>query len=285
MRLLFRTIFVSCAVGGAAWGAVTSNTITYPLDTKGPERAVKTAAELSTLPLAMRRAGETVTLTDPEGTVTTLVDSSSAVSSVALPISAGGVWTVANSKQGTVKFTVRRSIDGTLGDGTAASPAKLVDGDELVDYSAGNGYVFTCDGTDSLFFELRLPSGASLEAAGDDAWRIVSSEGGVQYTWAEFAYLLDSAQDGPDRKVNPAALPVAYSGDNWVGASDKVSTVTFTPPEGSGLSSTVLNLRGTGVQTFRFGTAGVWTVRLVMANGKALEAMVTVRAGFVISFR
>ena len=265
--------------------AVTETACSYTVYDSSDSYAVKSAAEQTEFASrsVTRRAGETVTLTAPDGTVTTLVDGSSGATGAALPsLAAGGVWTLSNSRQGTVTFIVRRSLDGSLGDGTAASPAKLVDADELVDYSAGEGYTFTSDGLDSLLGEIRLPAGFALEKVTDGVWRLVSSSDGRQYTWAQLSYRADSRREGPDRMSKSTAVPpVAYSGDDWLGDASKASTLTFISPDGT---ETTLNKTGTGVQSFAFDKSGHWTVQLV-ANGQTRTADILIRDTFTVIIR
>ena len=79
--------------------------------------------------------------------------------------------------------------------------------------------------------------------------------------------VIDTRQPGPDRKLKKReAPPVAYSGDDWKGDLSKASTVTFTPPEGSGLEATTWNRTGTGAESFTFNAKGVWTVTLTFAG-------------------
>ena len=121
----------------------TSSACAFAFDPAGAPVALKTQADISALRPATYQPVDTVKLAAPDGTETTVVSSASSAGTAALPITAvGGVWTARSSRSGTATFTVRRSLDGTLGAGTAASPAKLVDGDELIDYNAGDGYVF-----------------------------------------------------------------------------------------------------------------------------------------------
>ena len=86
--------------------------------------------------------------------MTTVVADAPSDTTAVLPINAGGLWTATNSKQGSETFTMRYSYYGTQGAGTTADPAKLVDGDELVDLAdagtAGDGYVFMLIGRDTL---------------------------------------------------------------------------------------------------------------------------------------
>ena len=285
MRMRFETILAAVAAGAAipfasmavAPEAVSADYV-YAADSRTSPRAVKTAEELGELTggtrRATRRAGEVVTLKSPNGTVTTLVSADSAATSATLPLDAGGLWTVVNSKQGTATFTVRHSLKGTLGDGTAASPAKLVDGDELVDYSAGAGYVFTLNGGNSLLGALRLPAGARIENAGSaQKWRIASSGEGEEYAWAQIAYVADAKSSGPDRVISKNdSMPVSYSGDNWARVSSAASTLTLTAPSGA---VSVYNLAGTNARTVRFNEVGEWLVALA-AGGDTLTSTINV---------
>lgn len=256
----------------------TSAACTFSLDSAGTGApiALKTAADITALRPVTYQPVETVTLVAPDGTVSTIVSGASGAGTVALPITAvGGVWTVRSTRSGTATFTVRRSLDNTLGAGTAASPAKLVDGDELIDYNAGDGYVFEANAWEGLLGALAIPSGFRLEAAENDTWRIVSSPDGCLYAWAgTVAFPVDSRVTGPDRSTTKAgALPVAYTGDNWIGDASKAATLTLTPPTGE---PTTLNLAGTGAQPFTFNKIGNWTLLLAMANGKELQSTLSV---------
>ena len=283
-------------LGGGVWridasagGAVAASAAKgYNADTLPSPRTVRTAEELGEITggtwIATRRAGEAVTLTSPGGATATLIAAGSVAAGAALPLNAGGLWTAENSKQGAATFTVRHSLYGTLGDGTAASPAKLVDGGELVDYSAGDGYVFTLNGADSLFGALVIPAGYRLEEVGDSAWKIVSSSDGSQYAWSEIAYAADGERKGPNRTLKgKASVFVAYSGDNW-GLRDTAafSTLTVRSPSGA---ETEHALTGTGAYLFEPTEYGDWTLEL--ADGThALAAVVSVRNyGTVIQVR
>ena len=267
--------------------AETSSAFIYAIDTFASPRAVKTAEELAGIAngtwKAIRRSGEAVTLTSPDGTVATLAAADSAATSITLPLNAGGVWVVENSKQGASIITVRRSLDGSLGDGTAASPAKLVDGDELCDYGASANYTFVLDDAEGLLESLRLPEGYCMEVAGDGMWRLIASEGGCMYKSTAIAYVVDSMQEGPDRRTNRRdALPVAYSGDNWTGDAAAAATLTFTSPDGT---PTVLERTGTGTVPFTFNRPGEWMVRLEMASGTTFDAVLSVVGGLTIVVR
>lgn len=262
-----------------------SNPYAFAVEPTGAPVALKTAADIAALRPATYQPVETVMLVAPDGSETTVVSGASSAGTAELPITAvGGVWTARSTRSGTATFTVRRSLDGTLGDGTAASPARLIDGDELVDYGAGDGYVFALDGP-GLLDALVLPSGVRLEERDGGAWRLVSSPDDCQYAWAgAAAFPVDSRQTGPDRRTSRAdALPVAYSGDNWIGDPSKAATLTVAPPEGE---ATALALAGTGVQPFEFRKPGDWTVTLDMAVGATRQAVVSIIAeAFVLVVR
>ena len=267
--------------------AETSPAVVYAIDTLASPRAVKTAGDLAEIAngawKATRRSGETVSLTAPDGTITTLAAADSSATSVDSPLNAGGVWSVENSKQGISIITVRRSLDGTLGDGTAASPAKLVDGDELCDYNASENYTFVLADVEGLVDALRLPVGCCMEAVGGGIWRLIASEGGCLYKSAAIAYAADSRLEGPDRRTNRRdALPVAYSGDNWTGDAAAAATLTFTSPDGT---PTVLDLTGTGTVPFTFNRPGAWSVRLEMVDGTTFDAELSVIGGIVLVVR
>ena len=249
-------------------------------------RAVKTAADLAALPFASYRAGDVITTIAPDGT--TSVSGIVVNAQAALPFDSGGFWIFTNSPQGTASFVVRHSLCGTLGDGTAASPAKIVDGDELADYvaagTAGTGYVFTLDGEKTLLNDLLLPTGYKFEMIGDTLWRLVPSQNGCLYECAQIRWAVDSKQDGPDRKtLKKEALPIAYTGDNWARAASMASTLTLVSPSGA---TATHNLAGTGARSFTLAEQGDWTVTLVMADGSTLTSTVTVNeAAFILIVR
>jgi len=177
--------------------------------------SVASLAEIAALPRVFSRAGETVTATSPDDSVTTL--SSPSLVSVLV---AGGVWTLADSAQGSARVGV--------------------------------------------------------------AWTVYG-DGGMLATGVSGPYAVESARPGPDRKTHmSAALPVAYTGDNWIGDAAKAATLVFTSPSGV---VTELDLTGTGANRFRFGESGQWNVRLAMNDGVTLEAVVSIVGGLYLTFR
>ena len=105
------------------------------------------------------------------------------------------------------------------------------------------------------------------------------------------AYWLDTVQAGPDRKLKKREVPpVAYSGDDWAAVATSAtlpaSTITFTPPEGSGLETMTWNKTGDGAGTFTFGAKGDWTVTLAFADGTTRTATIAIEsAGFTLTVR
>ena len=266
MRTRYLAILAALAAGLPLFAdetpEATSSACAFAFDPAGAPVALKTPADISALRPATYQPVDTVTLVAPDGTETTVVSGASSAGTAALPITAvGGVWTARSSRSGTATFTVRRSLDGTLGAGTAASPARLVDGDELLDYNSGDALV--------------LPSGVRLDEQDGGAWRLVSSLDGCEYAWAGAAsFPVDSRRLGPDRTTKKAdALPIAYTGDNWVGDPAKAATLTIVPPEGE---MSTFALAGTGAQPFTFGKPGDWSLTLAMADGSTRQAVVSI---------
>lgn len=290
-RLIFATACGLSALPFAASANPTpeevSATVVFALDTFASSRHVKTAEDLAALWPVTRRAGESVVLVSSSGASTTLIPADSEATSASLVFSEGGAWTASNSVQGTAVFFVRHSLYGTLGDGTLQSPAKLVDGDELIDYNAGDGYVFTLNGGESHFGDLKLPTGFRLEYADRDAepqkWRIAADASGLEYVGPELVAPLDTYYVGSARRLHVKGMtPVAYTGDHWCRNASADSTLTFFAPNGQ---STAFDLSGTGVQPFKFNQTGIWTVRLAMADETTLEAEIVASAGFAIFVR
>lgn len=250
----------------------------YELDTVCDwPRAIKTEADIAALRKAVFRAGDSLTVTAPDGTTSTTTKIADSMES--LPINAGGLWTFSNPRQkGTVSFTVRHSIYGTLGDGTEVSPAKLMDSEELSDLIengvAGDGYFFRLD-SGSLIAALQLPSGYCLTESANGLFRMNESEDGCCYVCADVGYPIDAKRSGSKRRIyQQDVLPVAYSGDSWRRDPAKTSTLTIVDPDG--VENDPYELAGTGVKSIPFNKLGVWRLRLDMENGKFCEASVNI---------
>ena len=198
----------------------------------------------------------------------TPISAASAAGEVALTFNAGGLWTAVNSAQGTATFTVRHSIFGTLGDGTSASPAKIVDATEILDLlnseTAGIGYVVTFAGASGLADEVILPGQYSFESAGEGLWSIAAATDVGTVASESGAYLLDTMQGGPDRTIwKKRGYAIAYSGDNWVGGASAASSVTVVPPRGA---TSTQNFTGTGATPFPFVGRGDTTVTMTAGS-------------------
>lgn len=279
MKLLFSVVAAVvglCAVADTP--VATSADCAYALDTEGGwPRTIKTAADIAALPAAIYRAGDSLTVTAPDGTSNTTTKTTDSMES--LPINAGGLWTFSNPRQkGTVSFTVRHSIYGTLGDGTEVSPAKLMDSEELADLIengvAGDGYFFRLD-SDSLIAALQLPSGYCLTESANGLFRMNESEDGCRYVCADVGYPIDAKRSCSGRRIyQQDVLPVAYSGDSWRRDPAKTSTLTIVDPDG--VENDPYELAGTGVKSIPFNKLGVWRLRLDMENGKFCEASVNI---------
>lgn len=289
MKLLFSVVTAVvglCAVADTP--VATSADCAYALDTEGGwPRTIKTAADIAALPAAIYRAGDSLTVTAPDGTSNTTTKTTDSMES--LPINAGGLWSFSNSRQkGTVSFTVRHSIYGTLGDGTEASPAKLMDSEELSDLIdngvAGDGYFFRLD-SDSLIAALQLPSGYCLTESVNGLFRMNESEDGCRYVCADVGYPIDAKLSGSGRRIyQQDVLPVAYSGDSWRRDPAKTSTLTIVDPDG--VENDPYELAGTGVKSIPFNKLGVWRLRLDMENGKFCEASVNIcKKFFAVTIR
>lgn len=254
----------------------TSEAYEYRLDTLASPRAIKTQAELDALWDATYSAGETVTVTSPSGVDSMPVSAASAAGEVALTFNAGGLWTAVNSAQGTATFTVRHSIFGTLGDGTSASPAKIVDTTEVLDLlnagTASVGYVVTFAGASGLADEVILPGQYSFESAGEGLWSIATATDVETVASESGTYLLDTMQGGPDRTIwKRRGYEIAYSGDNWVGGASAASSLRIEPPRGA---TSTQNFTGTGATPFPFAGKGDTTVTMT-AGSTTQTAVIT----------
>lgn len=258
LALLMAPLLAGAALADGEPLAVTASDFQYALDSVSPV-AVKAAADM---PATLWRASDdAVEVVAPDGT-------SDTISGDTWSPTAGGLWTLHRKGQGlaedTALFTARHGLFGTQGAGTAASPAKIVDADELVDLNAGGGYVFALEGFDGLLGALRLPPSTQLDAAGGGLWRLVTLPAGCLYLGPAIAYSIDSKLPGPNRTAQTReTLRFAYTGDNWSRTTAAASTLTFVSP--SGVTS-VRNLAGTSVESTRLREPGLWHVTLAYAG-------------------
>ena len=190
---------------------------------------------------------------------------------------------------------------------TSGSPSVIASSSDVgalwpITYRSGDTVTVTApDGSVRMLAENAASDGSAAFAPNAGGlWRLDNSNGEtalVGVAWSVFGggwalnfgspvvVGMHTKGEGPNRRGHANDFPsIAYSGDNWFGDASAASTVTFTPPEGSGLAPTTLNLTGSGVTSFTFDKAGRWTVTLTMADGTTCEAAITVPGGFVISF-
>ena len=197
----------------------------------------------------------------------------------------------------------------TVGCTVVASRADLTElADWPVTYRAGDTITVTAPNggnAEPLVTSASGDGGVAFAPTAGGAWRLANSRGDtatVGVSWDVFndgwtlvpaasgAFTADTLADGPDRKLKRReAPPVAYSGDDWVGDLSKAATVTFTPPQGSGLAPIVWSAEngglesGNGSKSFTFNVTGVWTVSLAFADGTAQTAEIDIiSAGFSI---
>ena len=204
------------------------------------------------------------------------------------------------------------AADGTVLGTSAASPAFAVYSVEGATYATASqaeiaalppvfirsGETVTVSSPSGGATPLASPSLASVLNAGG-VWTLASSAQGtarVGVAWTVYGdggvlaansfgeiYGVDSEQPGPNRKARKRDTPpVAYSGDDWHSSLSAAASVTFISPSGE---TTQLDLTGTGATQFTFGKSGLWTIRLVMADGTTREAKVFILAGFSLSIR
>ena len=190
------------------------------------------------------------------------------------------------------------------GDGTAAmSSADLAAWP--VTYRAGETVTLTSPAGASTTPVSGAVANGTTELAGafnaDGVWRLANSNGGsalVGVAWETFgspwreasadaSCRMHTEGEGPDRKLKKREVPpVAYSGDDWKGDLTKAATVTFTPPEGSGLAATTWNKTGKGAEPFTFNAKGVWTVTLKFADNTTRTAHIDIQAaGLTLIFK
>ena len=217
------------------------------------------------------------------------------VAAVAAPPMASGAMT---STLGGIRLN-------TTGDSTILATRAAVDdfANWPVTYQAGETVTAPApDGTVSTLAQNAASAGSvAFAPTAGGLWKLVNSSGEtalVGVAWSVFGdgssqdfgpyapFRMDTVGEGPNRKSKAGDTPpVAYTGDNWAGDASKASTLTFTPPPGFTFGVTTLDFTGTGATPFRLRGTGDWTVRLAMADGTTLNAVVTIVGGTVFSVR
>ena len=217
------------------------------------------------------------------------------VATVAAPPMASGAMT---STLGGIRLN-------TTGDSTILATRAAVDdfANWPVTYQTGETVTATApDGTVSTLAQNAASAGSvAFAPTAGGLWKLVNSSGEtalVGVAWSVFGdgssqdfgpytpFRMDTVGEGPNRKSKAGNTPpVAYTGDNWAGDASKASTLTFTPPMGSGISASTQAFTGTGATPFRFRGSGDWAVRLEMADGTTLNSVVTIVGGTVFFVR
>ena len=269
--------YLACAVALADGVATTAQLAVFDLDTRGAYPVVSRSEPVA-LPYG---DGATVTATAPGGAVTTL---SAAVNGTNYwTATAGGVWTLENSSEGTARFAVRYNAS-EQGAGTAESPWVLVDNDELAGLSVTDGFIFVLEGPVAALSEMVRPAGYAIVPDGN-AYRLTTAANGEAFIASEVAFRFDSVQPGPDRTVRGKGncLPFAYSGDDWGGDSAAASTLSFLSPSSANHNEECL---GTGVVEYQLKEPGVWTVTLTGDGVTTLTSIINYEGdGFILVVR
>ena len=266
------------AYGGVAY--TTPTRISFCLDTRAAYPVVSRVAPVA-LPYA---DGATITATAPDGISTTLpaaVDGTNYWTATA-----GGVWALENSNEGTAMFAVRY-VPAEQGAGTEASPYKLVDNDELSGVSVSDGFIVALEGPLASIGDMARPSGFVIMALGGDKYRFDETSGGAVFVAQRRTYPMDTVQEGPDRRILSwdQSLPVAYSGDDWAFSPSAESTLTFTSPTGA---VTAVAQTGTGAYEpdFPIRGNGEWTIVLSGGGVTTLTAHINLTGqGFILIVR
>ena len=166
------------------------------------------------------RKGETVTVTDPSGTTTTLVADAGSAGAQSFAPNAGGIWHFSNSASGSATLGVPWSV--------------FNDGGEL---ATGTG-----------------PSA-----------------------------IIDTKQEGPDRRVRAwNVFPVAYSGNSWLRGGSSQSTLTLVSPSGTVVEEV---LSGTGCYSYTPTENGKWHIELNDGTSTLQSDVLLMPLAFCIFFR
>ncbi len=262
-RILTCALAAVCFAPFAARGedeAIAVAELTFAIDTTGAAPSVKAAADVP-VPLSYPK-GHSVTAMSPDGVESGLEGANGLC---LWSPNAGGIWTLTDSYAGSVRLSVRHSVTGTQGSGTVASPAKIVDEDELIDLVAEahvtNGYVFTMCG-ELAPSDVEWPAGFAVQPAGDGLWQLAESSGGLLFTSPEANCIVQSDTPGPDRHVQKGTPipPVAWSDDGWTGYGAGGGTLSFVSPKG--VTAREETLVDDGALPFVPNESGLWTITL-----------------------
>lgn len=268
---------LACAVALADGVATTAQLAVFDLDTRAAYPVVS-----RTEPIALPYGdGATVTATALGGAVMTLPTAVNGTNY--WTATAGGVWTLENSNEGTATFAVRYT-GAEQGAGTAESPWKIVDNDELSELSVTDGFVFVLEGPLADLGEMSPPAGYAVAVGANGSYSLAAADG-ASFIASEVAFRFDSVQPGPDRTVKGKGniLPFAFSGDNWIGDSAAASTLSFLSPSSANHNEECL---GTGVVEYQLKEPGTWTVMLTGDGVATFTSVINYEgAGFILVVR
>ena len=253
----------------------TETPVLFDLDTTSA-RLVASRSEPVALPYG---EGATLTATDSSGTVTTLAPAVNGTNW--WTATSGGIWTLSNSNEGQTTFAVRYTA-AEQGAGTAASPWKFVDNDELGELAVTDGFTFVAEGPMASVGSMARPTGFAFRELGSGVFQTVTATGGAAYITADSSFVLDTDEAGPDRKGRKRDPwpEIAYTGDGWLFAPSATSTLTVAPPSGTAASE---EHTGTGTVAFAPRMTGMWTVSLEY-NATSLTASINVIADATVLF-
>ena len=269
-----KTTFSLLAWLGVVGPTIASVVMTTPatlfdLDTTSA-RLVASRSEPVALPYG---EGATVTATDASGVVTTLDPAVNGTNW--WTATSGGIWTLSNSNEGQTTFAVRYTA-AEQGAGTAASPWKFVDNDELGGLAVTDGFTFVAEGPMASVGSMARPTGFAFRELGDGVFQTITATGGATYITANSSFVLDTDETGPNRvgRKGDTWPEIAYTGDGWLFAPSVTSTLTVAPPSGAAAAEAHT---GTGTVAFAPRMPGVWTVSLEY-DSTSLLASITVNA-------
>ena len=178
--------------------------------------------------------------------------------------SAGGIWELSNTQDGTVRFTVRYSLFGNAGqgDGSAENPVKIVDFTEVKDLAENDsdGFAFVLLNGEAWSADMELPAGFSVSDIGDGKYMLEVSSDDKVYSSLSKRSVLYTDGAGPNRQMRiRETRHVSYSGDNWLGNGQAGSVVAMVSPSGT---SDERQHTGTGFDIFAPTEKGRWNMTL-----------------------
>lgn len=265
----YQILFAASVVGFVANASPVASglsPVSFDLKETASSYTLGSGASVSGIPITYLK-GETVSVTH-SGATATPVSAAAASGVYSWSPDSGGLWTLTNSDEGTVEFNLHYSLFPLNGAGTAANPAKVMDGADfaerfaLLDAGAKDGFSFVIDSDNPSLDDFARPSGYAILEGFGGVYRLAEAADGrlSGSIWGTFG--VDTRKSGPNRSVCTAeeVLPFAYTGDGWLRDASATSMVTIFAPDGSESFST--NLVGTAVFTHGLDGEGRWKVVL-----------------------